>query len=92
MSDKSVAALSSAELFAVMLAPALCDTSAPVVRSPTDATGHWAEVVGLAATRTILPGEQKGAKAARPSGTAARQPDLFGGVLDREQPQGRGRK
>jgi AcrR family transcriptional regulator len=83
--DGSVAALSSAELFALVLAPTMCDTSGPVVQFPMGAAHDWADRVGSAAIRAIQPAKPKVGKAPKPPTTSA-PPDLFGNVLDRQRP------
>jgi AcrR family transcriptional regulator len=86
-SERPVAVLSSAELFAVVLAPAMCDTSDPILRSPIGATQNWGDLISRVAIRAVLPAEPKAGKATKSSRARGRQPDLFRGVLDREPPQ-----
>ena len=85
--EGKIAVLSSAELFALVLAPAMCDTSGPVAGSPTDAPG-WTEVVSSAALKAIKP-DAKARKSGK-SSAATSAPDLFGGALDRQPPPGPG--
>jgi AcrR family transcriptional regulator len=90
--DGSVVALSSAELFAIVLGPALCDISGPVVRFPTDGSLNWADFLGWTAIRAIRPAKQKAGRLGEQLLTQAGQPDLFGGALAPRQQAGRRRK
>jgi hypothetical protein len=54
-----VAALSSAELYAVILAPAVCDTTCPVSLAPGKSGGDWLEFLSSAAVNAIVPPKKK---------------------------------
>jgi AcrR family transcriptional regulator len=76
ISGRSIAALSSAELFALVLAPAMCGTSGPIARFTTAAAHDWAERVSAAAIGALQPAKQRVRKTASPP-KGADHPDLF---------------
>ena len=90
--EGSVVAFSSAELFAIVLGPALCDISEPVVRFPTDGSLDWADFLSWTAIRAIRPAKQKTGRLGEQLLTAAPQADLFSGALAPQHQARRSRK
>lgn len=86
--QKQVVALSSAELFALLLAPAMTDVAAPVVRPPTRAMQDWAEVIVWAAMNAIKPAKRKTGVSPKPPKSGG-LPDLFDHDLVEQRAPGR---
>jgi AcrR family transcriptional regulator len=81
-----VVPLSSAQLYAILIAPALCNTADAVVPAPGKQEMEWVDFLTAAAVKAIVPQTNGGGVSKRKAGSAAKvlsksQNDLFGRSL-----------
>jgi AcrR family transcriptional regulator len=81
-----VVPLSSAQLYAILVAPAICDTTEAIVPAPGKQEMEWIDFLASAALKAIVPQTSGGGAPKRKAGSTAElgpkgQDDLFRGSL-----------